>query len=196
MQVLLATSNPGKQKEILEVLGDLPIDFLTLDQVNVQGEPEENGETFEENAIIKAKYFFEATGIPVLAEDSGILVEALEGELGIKTRRWGAGAKATDAEWLEYFLERMQREKNRTARFVSVACFYDGETLQTFRGECAGNLLQEIPCPIPHGIPLSAIFVPEGKDKSYSQMSKEEKNSISHRGWAMKEVKKFLEERM
>lgn len=193
-KILIATGNPGKLSEIKNFLGDIQnIQFLSLQDINYQGEDcEETGETFEENALQKAKFFYEKTGYTTLAEDSGIIIEALKGELGVKTRRWGAGANATDEEWMDFFLNRMKNETNRNAKFFTAACVYDGKTEKNFSGTCQGKILEQSNTPLEKGIPLSAYFLPEGETKVFSAMSKEEKNKISHRGKAITGVKKFL----
>ncbi|MCK5614297.1 non-canonical purine NTP pyrophosphatase, partial [Candidatus Pacearchaeota archaeon] len=147
----------------------------------------------ESNAILKAEFFGRKVNLPTIADDSGILVEALAGELGVKTRRWGAGADASDEEWLNFFLHRLAFEKNRQAEFVSVVAFYrpEQETL-TFRGECKGLILSEPEVDLEPGIPLSSVFLPEGKDKVFSSLDKHEKNEISHRGKAIKQCHDYL----
>lgn len=196
-QILIATGNEGKYREILEVLGDLhDFEFLSLRDLQFTNDVEESGETYEANSLLKAQYFFEKTGIITLAEDSGIEVEALKGELGVQTRRWGAGAEASDAQWLEHFLERMKREENRKAKFISVPTLIWGtgeNERQQFRGETWGTLAFEPQCPIPKGIPISAVFVADGQSTVYAALSPEEKNAISHRGKAMHELKDFLD---
>ena len=192
-KVLIATHNKGKFKELMEVLEDLPYKFVSLNDERIEDDVEENGDTYEENAIIKAEFFGRLTGLPTIADDSGIHVDALNRELGVKTRRWGAGEKADDKEWLDFFLARMNNEKNRRAEFISVVAFYqpDQET-KVFRGDCIGNVLQEPQVKLEHGIPLSAVFLPEGKDKVFSALSKNEKNEISHRGKAVKKCHDYL----
>lgn len=197
-QILIATGNKGKFTEIMEVLRDMKgIQFLSLSDVNLENDVEETGITYEDNSLLKAQYFYEKTKIPTLAEDSGIEVEALKNELGVKTRRWGAGEKASDEEWLDFFLQRLEREENRRAKFVCVPTFIWGESederWQT-RGETWGTILDAPQCPIPHGIPISAVFRADGAEKVYAALSPEEKNQISHRGIAMEKTKKFLEE--
>jgi len=186
-KILIATHNFGKYKELMEVLDELPFKFVSLNDEKIEDDVEEHGETFEANAILKAEFFSRLTGLPTIADDSGIHVDALDGELGVKTRRWGAGAQASDAEWLAHFLDRMSKEENRRAEFVTVVAFahLHAETL-TFRGECVGQVLDSPRTEIERGIPLSSVFLPEGKDKVYSAMSKAEKNEISHRGKAIK----------
>lgn len=193
MKILIATHNFGKYKELMEVLEPLPFKFVSLNDEKAEGDVEENGGTYEANAILKAEFFGRQLGLPTIADDSGIHIDALEGELGIKTRRWGAGAQASDERWLEVFLKRMEHEHNRRAEFISVVAFYrpNEETL-TFRGECIGQILDEPQVELEHGIPLSAVFLPEGKDKVFSALSKHEKNEISHRGKAIKQCHDFL----
>lgn len=192
-KILIATGNVGKFGEIMEVLGSLPIEFCSLADLGIENDVEETGETFAENALLKAKYFFELTKIPTIAEDSGIEVSALPGELGVKTRRWGAGESATDEEWLDFFLRRMETEEDRSATFFCSAVFYDGEKTEIFSGETSGTLEKTPQCPIPKGIPVSALFVPDGFSRVFAAMSPEEKNAVSHRGKAMAQLQKFLE---
>ncbi len=190
--ILIATGNKGKYKEMMEVLGDLPFDFVTLADLELENDVAETGETYEANAFLKAEAFFRQTGLPTIAEDSGIEVAALSGELGVKTRRWGAGEKASDEEWLDFFLRRMETESDRSATFHCVAAFVDGDTRTSFHGSTLGILTKEPQCEIPHGIPVSALFIPTGHTKVYAAMSPTEKNQVSHRGKAMHQLKEFL----
>lgn len=186
-KILIATHNFGKYKELMEVLEDLPFKFVSLNDEKIEEDVEEHGETFEENAILKAEFFSRLTGLPAIADDSGIHVDALNNELGVKTRRWGAGARASDEEWLAHFLERMADEEERRAEFIAVIAFaHPGAETLTFRGECVGQILDSPKTEIEPGIPLSSVFLPEGKERVYSAMSKNEKNEISHRGIAIK----------
>lgn len=196
--VLVATSNKGKYKEMMEVLGDLPYEFLRLDDVGISGDCEEDADSFEGNAVLKARYYWEKSGLMTLAEDSGILVDALEGELGIKTRRWGAGEKANDEEWITYFLERMGDVpyQRRGAKFVCCSAIIDDNgTEHLFKGETPGIITQGLEAPIYHGLPLSSCFKPVGLTKVYSALTPEEKNTVSHRGKAMKQVHDWLLEK-
>jgi len=192
--ILIATGNKGKLKEIHAFLGDIPgIRFVSLADIEYAGRDcQETGKTFAENAEQKARFFYEQTGYITLAEDSGIQVEALAGELGVKTRRWGAGEKASDEEWMEVFLRRMEKEKNRNAQFFTAACIYDGKHAHIFEGACKGTLVQHSSVPLERGVPLSSYFVPEGENKVFSALSVTEKNAISHRGKAMMLVKQYL----
>lgn len=192
---MIATKNPGKYIEILEGLRGLPFEFVFLKDLRLEDSDFcEDGETFEENARKKAKYFFEKTGLLTFAEDSGLLVDALKGELGVRTRRWGAGEKASDREWIDFFMKRMEKEKNRAAKFVCDACLFGEGVDEIFVGETWGVITEEIMCPIKKGIPLSSCFMPEGSDKVYAALSDEGKNKISHRGKALAKVRARLQE--
>lgn len=192
-KLLIATHNFGKYKELMEVLENLPFKFVSLNDEKIEDDVEENGETYEENAIIKAEFFGRKSGLPTIADDSGIHVDALNNELGVRTRRWGAGEKASDEEWLEFFLARMSYENSRRAEFVSVAAFYrPGEETVTFRGECVGKILDKPQVDLDPGIPLSAVFLPVGKNKVFSALTKHEKNEISHRGKAIKQCRDYI----
>jgi len=192
-KILIATNNFGKYKELMEVLEELPFKFVSLNDEHVKGDVEEHGNTYEENAILKAVHFGQLTGLPSIADDSGIIVDALKGELGVHTRRWGAGPEANDEEWLNHFLHRLAFEENRQAEFISVVALYrPGEEVLTFRGECKGIILDKPQVDLEHGIPLSAVFLPEGKNKVFSALSKHEKNEISHRGKAIRQCHDYL----
>lgn len=192
-KILIATRNLGKYKELMEVLHDLPFKFVSLNDEKIEGDVEETGETYEANAILKAEYFGRKAGLVTIADDSGIHIDALAGELGVKTRRWGAGAQATDEKWLDYFMQRMSSEENRKAEFISVVALYrPGEETLTFRGECKGEILHEPQVDLEPGIPLSAVFLANGQEKVFSAMEKEAKNAISHRGAAVKKCYEWL----
>lgn len=193
-KLLIATHNHGKFKEIESILLDLPIQFLNLDDLKIDQDVEETGISYEENAIIKAKFFAEKSKIPTIADDSGIVVDALKGELGVKTRRWGAGPHASDEEWLNFFMERMKEEKNRKAIFYTTIAFLENAsgTAKIFTGKCEGILTESIEAEYLKGIPLSAIFKPNGFNCVYSALSPKEKGQISHRGRAASKLKDFL----
>ncbi|MSR67481.1 non-canonical purine NTP pyrophosphatase [Candidatus Peribacteria bacterium] len=195
MQLLLGTNNRGKVIEMTEVLSGLPIELLTLLQLKLRPEVEEAGTTFRENALIKAQHFFRLSGLPTLADDSGIIVDALHEELGVFTRRWGAGPTASDEEWIEFFLKRMKGEKNKKARFVCCLAYCDKEgTEHVFEGFCDGTITETLEASYLPGLPISACFKPDGCSFVYSAMTIEEKNKTSHRGKAMKKVRDFLED--
>jgi XTP/dITP diphosphohydrolase len=192
MKLLLATSNAGKITEISECLEGLSVEIVTPDTFGIS-QPDETEDTFEGNAVQKAKYYFEKSGIPSLADDSGIVVEALQKELGVHTRRWGAGPEASDEEWIAYFLDRMEKEENKRASFVCVLAHVEaGGRIHTFEGRCSGVITDELEADYLPGLPISACFRPDGFDLVYSAMTVEQKNAISHRGKACRKLREFL----
>ena len=197
-ELLIATKNPGKFREICEALEGAPFLLISLVDLKIDDSDfVEDGETFIDNAVKRARYYYDKTGILSLGEDSGILVDALSGELGVKTRRWGAGENASDSEWLDFFMDRMEGLENRGAKFICSACVFgrDEEGLdicEKFFGETDGRISEKIETEILSGIPLSSCFIPDGFDRAYASLSVGEKNAISHRGKAMSKVKKFL----
>ena len=194
MHLLLATGNRGKIQEMRGALDGLGLTLLNLADVQVIGEPDESGKTYAENALIKARHAFEQVTLPTIADDSGIHVEALEDELGVRTRRWGAGQNATDEEWITYFLDRMKREPNKRARFVCAIAHINADGREhTFEGVCDGVITDELEAEYLPGLPLSACFRPNGYDRVFSALTLEQKNSTSHRGRALMSMRRFLE---
>ena len=193
MKLLLGTTNKGKLIEVQAALQGLPLEILSPREFKIQEDPVEVGTTFVENAEQKARFYFERGHLPTLADDSGILVETLKEELGLHTRRWGAGKDATDAEWIAHFLERMKNEENRRARFVCVLAFVAAEGhVSFFEGHCEGTITETLEAEYLPGLPLSACFKPEGSEKVFSALSLEEKEKYSHRGRALALFREFL----
>ena len=196
-ELLIGTTNQGKFAEISEVLSMLPIKLFTPDDLSITEHPEETGSNYEENARLKCDFYAQKSNLPTLAEDSGIEIAAFPNELGFKTRRWGAGAHATDEEWLTHFLTELKKhpEELHRATFVCTAAFKlpHNDTIHIFQGACPGRLLTTPQTAVPHGIPLSSCFIPDGFDNVYSALTPEEKNRISHRGRAMHQVRDFIE---
>lgn len=194
MKLLLGTSNKGKVKEMSDALASLDLSILTPEQLDILEKPLETGTTYEENAIQKARFYYQQAHLPTLADDSGIVVDALANELGIHTRRWGIGASATDQEWIAFFLERMRHEENRRARFLCTLAYIDAAgDLHTFAGSCDGVITNELEAEYLPGLPISACFKPDGYDKVFSALSVEEKNAISHRGRALQDFSDWLQ---
>ena len=198
-ELLIATGNAGKFQEISEILQDLPLKLYSLNDFKVViPESIEDGNTYAENSLKKARYVAQRTHLMCLADDSGIVVDALKDELGTMTRRWGAGSKVSDQEWVTYFLKRMETEKNRTAKFICHAYLVNpqGEVLYHCEGETKGIITPELLAPIIPGLPLSSCFVAEGHDKVLAAMAVEEKNQISQRGKAIKQMKEYLQQQL
>lgn len=195
MKLLIATRNQGKFEEITALFSDLPLTFYSLANIDMNDSDfKEDGKTFAENARKKAQYYAQKTHLVTLADDSGIIVDVLRNELGVKTRRWGAGEKASDKEWLEFFMKRLEKEHDRKATFISCACLADenGKILVEARGETRGMITNTIEAPLKLGIPLSSVFKVENTDKVHSALTLQEKNLVSHRGKAMKKIKEFV----
>ncbi|HBB03207.1 MAG: RdgB/HAM1 family non-canonical purine NTP pyrophosphatase, dITP/XTP pyrophosphatase [Candidatus Peregrinibacteria bacterium GW2011_GWF2_38_29] len=193
--LLIGTSNPGKFNEIKEVLHGLPLKFIMPQDLGIKDSPHESGKTYKANAKIKAKFYFEKSGgINTLAEDSGIEIHALPNALGHKTRRWGKGEKASDAEWLTHFLKQMSRvsESKRTAEFKCTAVLIWNKKTHIFEGSCKGKITHGPEAPILKGLPLSSCFRPDGQKKVYAALSAHAKNKISHRGQATSKAKTKL----
>jgi len=195
-RLLLATNNPSKTHEISDSLQKINLEVLSLadfDKKKFAPEPPEDGETFTENARIKAEFWFQQTGISTLADDSGILVEALPGELGVRTVRFGKGENASDEEWLDYFLKKMKGMKNRKAKLVCTLAFVQKEqAIKFFQGEVEGEILEKATVPLLPRIPLSSVFLADGADKVFAAMSTTEKARFSHRGKALGKFREFI----
>jgi len=197
-KLLIATYNRGKFQQIKAILDDLPFEIVGLNDLEVEDSDfEEIYETYAENAMLKAQYYSEKTGFLTLADDSGIEVDVLEGELGAKTRRWGAGADATDEEWIEHFLKVMKDvpEEKRTGRFLCYAAVVDpGEKVEekVFKGVIEGKITHELEAPIIPGLPLSSCFRPDGFDKVIAGLEEEDRTQINHRGKAISKAKEYL----
>jgi XTP/dITP diphosphohydrolase len=193
VKLLLGTTNAGKIVEITGALDHLPLTFLLPDSLGIRETPEETGETFAENALLKARFYHDRAKMPTLAEDSGLIVEALAGELGVKTRRWGAGERATDEEWITHFLKRMEKEENRRARFVCVTTVVDENgNAHSFEGICDGIITPTVESPYLPGLPIAGCFRPLESDRVYSALSVEEKNALSHRGRSLQKIAEFF----
>lgn len=187
---VLASHNPGKLKEMSAILEDLGVEVVLPAQVGVDIEVEETGETFEANALLKAKAVCQAAGLPAIADDSGLCVDALGGAPGVYTARYG-GEDLTDAQRYTLLLNALRGQTNRAAHFVSVvACaFPNGDTL-TAEGRCDGTIAF---APMgTEGFGYDPVFfVPELR-KTFAQMDGAEKASISHRGKALQAFSKEL----
>lgn len=190
MELLIASNNKKKLQEIRDILSGL-FTPVSLAEKGILSEPEETGTTFEENALIKAKAAADISGLPTLADDSGLQVEALGGEPGVYSARY-AGEPTDDEKNNRLLLENMKDKTNRKAKFVSsvVLVFPSGKTISA-SGECNGILLEEGRGENGFGYdPL--FFLPEF-GKTMAELSPEEKNAISHRGNALKNLRKKLE---
>ena len=194
MKAVLASNNKKKMVEMRAILGELGVEVLSQAEVGVSIEPEENGTTFEENSRIKAVAIMEATGLPAIADDSGLVVEALDGAPGVYSARYG-GEGLDDTDRWQLLLKNMEGKENRACKFVSVICcaFPDGTQLMA-RGEVHGVVAQG---PSGEGgFGYDPIFWLPEQGKSMAELTAEEKNQISHRGNALRVFKKELEKKL
>jgi XTP/dITP diphosphohydrolase len=184
--LVFATHNPGKLREIDELMAPFGLTVASAGALGLP-EPEETGLTFEENAILKAVAAATASGHPALADDSGLAVDALDGDPGIYSARWAGPDKD-----FAYAMQRVEDElqergavklEARTARFVAVLCLAlpDGRT-ETFRGEVVGHLVW--PPRGKNGFGYDPMFVPEGQEQTFGEMDSHAKRKMSHRARA------------
>jgi XTP/dITP diphosphohydrolase len=185
--LVLATRNQGKISEFKKLLSDFPIEIKSLKDFGPISPIEEDGETFEENAYKKAHLTAKMLGFPVLADDSGLMVDALDGRPGVHSARY-AGEKASDIENNLKLLEAMKGVKNRKATFkcVIMIAVPSGPTL-TYEGVCDGEVAHEMKGA--HGFGYDPVFYYSPLKKTFAQISLEEKNRVSHRGKAMAQLR-------
>jgi XTP/dITP diphosphohydrolase len=190
-RLVLATANPGKAREILEICADWPVVWVTGQEASLP-QVEETGSGYLENATIKASAAARALRIPAVADDSGIEVDALGGGPGPRSARH-AGPAATDQENLSLLIERIRvvPEELRSARYRCVAvCAWPGGDRVWAEGTSSGRLILE-----PRGaggFGYDPIFVPDGHDRTMAELDSKEKNAISHRGRAFRQLRESI----
>ncbi len=184
MQLVLATNNKHKLKEIKSMLGEKFSGILSLSEAGVDVEIEETGSTFEQNAFIKASTVSKLTGKAALADDSGLEVEALGGAPGVYSARY-AGEDQNDENNIKKLLSALRGEKNRRASFTTVLCLYypDGTTVYA-EGKTRGEILTEKRGQ--NGFGYDPVFFSDDLKKAFGEATDEEKNSVSHRGRALR----------
>lgn len=196
MNIVLATQNQSKIDQITAVFKGLDLRVLSLVDAGVTGEAIEDGATLEENAFKKASHAYAQVGGWVMSEDTGLFIDALGGQPGIHAARW-AGEGLTTEEIMHFTLEKLKDIElcNRTARFITVAIVIspDGEK-SCFSGSIHGLLLHEPRTKCQPKMPYSALFMPNGENKVWAEMTTEEENEISHRGQAFALVRSYFEE--
>ena len=195
MKVVLASKNKHKLVEISQITEKFGFDLVQQSELGVDIDVEENGSTFEENSFIKAEAVMKATGLPALADDSGIAVDALNGEPGIYSARYGFDESLDDWGRLELLLKNTEHvpDGQRQAQFVCVITMVppDGQTIQA-RGEIHGELTREPAGE--NGFGYDPIFYYPPLGKTTAELSPEEKNAVSHRGNALKVFYEKLKE--
>ena len=192
MKLVLASKNAKKLAEMNDILSHLGVEVCSEADAGVDVEVEETGTTFEENSLLKAKAVMEASGLPAIADDSGLCVDALNGAPGVYSARYG-GEGLDDAGRYRMLLANMPRGAARTAKFVSViTCCFPGGDVLTARGECPGTIAF---APMGEGgFGYDPVFFLPKLKKTFAQLSAEEKNAVSHRGLALAAFQAKLEE--
>jgi XTP/dITP diphosphohydrolase len=192
-ELLVATHNAGKVRELARLLADLPLCLRLLSEFGDIPEAVETGETFAENAVLKAVHYSSRSGLVALSDDSGLAVEALGGRPGVYSARY-AGPRATYAERMRRLLGELAAagDRDRRARFVCVIAVADPSTgeVNTFEGVCEGRIARE-----PRGaggFGYDPLFIPEGHTQTFGELPDEIKQQISHRARALAKAARFL----
>jgi len=195
LQIILATHNRGKMKEMSSILAHLPVTLLTLDDFPQIGEIPETGETLKENAFIKAETVHEKTGLPALADDTGLEVDALDGAPGVHSSRYD-GETATFEDNCRKMMQEMDgiTAEERTARFHTVIAFVSDSGNEWTEGMIEGRILE-----IKRGdggFGYDPLFYYPPLKKTFAELNSEQKNNISHPGKALRNFSQILEKRI
>ena len=194
-ELVIATHNNDKKTEMQYALKDLEVKILSLDSFPEIGEIEESGSTLLENSFIKAKEVYRKTGIPTLADDTGLEVEFLNGAPGVYSARY-AGKNVTYEDNVKKLLSELSgvEKKLRSAQFRTVISFFSSKKELWVDGRIEGFITEK---PIGEkGFGYDSVFFVPDRDLTFAQMGREEKNKISHRGLALKKMVKLLKENM
>lgn len=198
LKLLIATTNPGKLAELSRFLEDIPVKLLGLKDVGITDIVEETGSTFEENAILKAKYYCQKSGLPTLADDGGFEIDALDGEPGVKSHRWiHQNREDTDEELIAYTLEKMKglprAKRGAQLRLVLALAFPDGRQF-TVEEKTRGIVAEKSSEHRTQGFPYrSLLFLPEiGKYYDHDLLTHEETERFNHRKRALDRLKPML----
>ncbi len=194
MNIILSTRNPSKAEQIKAMFIGLPVTVQTLDEAKIAGEAVEDGSTLQENALKKALYAWGEASPKAwaMADDTGLFIHALNGEPGIKAARW-AGEDARTEDITNFCLSKLSGITDRRATFETCVTLISPEGQQfSFSGKIDGNILTAAKTEPQPKMPYSPLFMPEGTDKVWAEMTVEEENAISHRGRAFRQVVEFL----
>ena len=189
MKIVFATNNAHKLDEVRQVVGD-KFALVSLRECGIVEDITENEPTLEGNALAKARYIYERTGADCFADDTGLEVDALGGAPGVRSARYATDGHDDEAN-KRLLLERLQGVENRAAQFRTAVALIMGGKEYLFEGIVRGRIATE-----QHGeggFGYDPLFVPEGYDRTFAQMSAEEKNAISHRGRAVRKLAEFLQ---
>ncbi len=194
-QLLIATHNKGKLRELAELLGDVPYDLVSLDDLGIHHDVEETGDSFEENAKLKAETYRALAGTLTLADDSGLEVDALNGEPGVRSARY-AGPDASDTDRIEFLLRKLDGADPATwsARFRCVIAISEpNQPTELHSGVCEGRIVAEPRGE--NGFGYDPIFLFPEDGMTMAELSAKRKNRISHRAQAARKAARSLRER-
>lgn len=188
--IFLASGNAHKIEELKQVLSPLGIDLKsTLDYPDAE-EVVEDQPDLQGNALKKARYWFDKTGLPSISDDTGLEVDALDGAPGVYSARY-AGENPSYDDNVNKLLDELRGKSDRSAQFRTVIAFVEGSNELFFEGVCRGKIIDEKRGE--KGFGYDPVFVPEGYDETFAELSSEEKNKISHRGRAVQKFIEFLQ---
>lgn len=190
MKIVFATNNAHKLDEVRQVVGE-KFEIVSLRECGIVEDIPENEPTLEGNALAKARYIYERTGFNCFADDTGLEVDALGGEPGVRSARYATDGHDDEAN-KRLLLERLQGVENRAAQFRTAVALILGGKEYLFEGIVRGEIALE-----QHGeggFGYDPLFFPEGSELTFAQMSSEEKNAISHRGRAVRKLAEFLQQ--
>lgn len=187
-RVCLATNNAHKLNELKEIIGER-IQLLSLSDIGCVEEIPEDQPTIEGNSLQKAQYIWEKYKVNCIADDTGLLVEALKGEPGVFSARY-AGPQRDSSDNIRLLLRKLGGQSNRRAHFKTVVTFIQNGRIFQFEGKVQGEILKESRGA--EGFGYDPVFQPEGKKLSFAEMNSQEKNAISHRGRATRKLAAFL----
>ena len=191
-RLLVATRNHGKLRELSDLLGSVPFELVSLADVGIEVDVEETGHTFEDNAVLKAETYRDLSGMLTLADDSGLEVDALGGEPGVRSARY-AGPDATDSDRIQLLLKNLQSTPDATwaAQFTCViAIASPGEETQLFPGSCRGRIVREPRGE--HGFGYDPVFLFPDLGLTMAELTPEQKNEVSHRALAVRKAANAL----
>jgi XTP/dITP diphosphohydrolase len=188
MRLVFATHNKNKAAEIQKMVND-PYEVITLTDLNILDEIPETGSNLQANALIKARYVHQMLGYNCFADDTGLEVDALNGEPGVHSARYAGTAKNDNAN-MDLLLQKLSNQSNRSARFVTCICLFWMDEMYVFEGELRGKIIDTKIGN--NGFGYDPIFMPDGYDITLAQMDMFSKNQISHRGKAFKKMAEFL----
>lgn len=190
MKVIFATGNNGKAVEVKNLFSDTKYEIVSLKDIGDNSEIIEDADTFEGNALIKARAIYEKYKTPVIADDSGLIVEQLNGEPGVYSARY-AGENCTYDDNNNKLLKELKNfPEPHLAKFVCAAVYFDGENIHSIFGEFNGEIVSEKRGT--NGFGYDPIFRPEGNDLTLAEMQLEDKNKISHRAKAFQKLKQLM----